>query len=380
MTNSLEKQLTTATNIPDDDITITTDGNVVTLSGTTSNLLAKQKATDMAQQTAGVISVVNNLRITASRPDKAVNSDVAQALATNPATENWDVNTKVNNGLVTLTGRVESWQEKQLVSTIVSGVKGVKEINNSLQVAINPNRSASDIKAEVKQAMMYDSRIRDNMISVDVSDGTVTLSGAVGSTTEKELAIKRSHVAGVQDVNAKNLTVKPEYDSKMLINETITSLSANEIENAITKAWSYDPRVPASELKVEVTKGTARLTGTVKNLGSKLAAENDVRHTAGIKTIHNDITVQRKVVVQPAVPTTDDAITNRIKNTIRRDPYVEEANLDVAVSEGIVTLSGNVNSKFEKQQVLEITQDIKGIIAINNNLKVQPQSGETAYQ
>lgn len=377
VTEAVKAQLNSRTGLPADSIDITTNNGIVTLSGSITNLLAKKRATNVTESITGVISVVNNLKITASRPDKALNKDIDQALKTDPATENWEIVTEVHNGLVTLTGAVDSWQEKQLAASIVSGVKGVKMIRNNIMVADDEDRKAADIKAEVKQTLKYDSRIRDDMIKVSATDSTVTLSGSVGSPKEKQLARQKAHVRGVDQVIAKNLEVHPEYNSKMFASEEIHSLSPSVIERAIKRAMAYNPRVPATNIEVEVKDSIATLTGTVKNLNSKLEAAEDARHTVGINTVNNNIEVIRKVVVRPEVPTTDKAIKNRIKNAIRRDPYVEEARIDVIVETGLVKLQGNVSSRFDKNQIEEIVQDVKGVISIANELQVQPKSGST---
>lgn len=125
-------------------------------------MLDKRKATEVCDGTKGVLSVVNNLKVTTDRPNKAIQVDIDKMLSTDPATENWKINSTVNNGLVTLKGAVDSWQECELAQTIVSGVKGVKAINNNILISYSGNRSDSEIKAEVKKMLEYDSRIKDN--------------------------------------------------------------------------------------------------------------------------------------------------------------------------------------------------------------------------
>lgn len=377
ITQSVITQLNNRTDVPADSIEVDTQKGVVTLNGSTTNLMAKQRATKIAQSIHGVLSVVNNLIVSTSRPDDAVDQDIDQALKTDPATENWEINADVNNGLVTLTGAVDSWQEKKLAENVTSGVKGVKAINNNIIIADDEDRTAAAIKAEVKSTLMYDSRIRDNMIKVAATDSSVTLSGAVGSATEKRLAIQKAHVKGVETVTAENLEVHPEYNSKMFLNKEINSLNSSQIKKAIERAFTYDPRVPATAISVDVTDSVATLSGTVKNLNSKLAAATDAQNTTGIETVKNNIDVIREVVVEPEIPTTDEAIKSRIKNSIRRDPYIEETNLTINVDDGIVEVIGDVNSKFEKRQVEEIIQDVKGVISIDNQLKIKPESGST---
>lgn len=375
---TLINQLEQTTAIPAKNIQVNSKEGIVRLSGSTPNLLAKQKATEITKNEFGVLSVVNNLKVTADRPDKAIQQDVVRALSTDPATESWEISASVNNGLVTLKGNVDSWQEKKLAGTIASGVRGVTEVTNLIQVSTNKARDDSEIEAEITKALTFDSRIRDNLIEVSVENDTVRLSGSVGSATEKQLAMEAARVTGVEAVHTDSLEVHPEYNNQRFINKTVASLTTSQIKDAIQKSFTYDPRVPAEHIEVTVEDNTAVLSGNVLNLSSKLAAEEDVRNTSGINNVENNITVERKVVVEPKIPTTDEAIKSRIKNSILRDPYVHKTSISINVSKGIVELSGSVNSEFEKKQIHEITSKVKGVMDVNNNLRVEPGNNETS--
>lgn len=370
ITEAIKAQFKASEEIPAEEINVSTEDGVVTLSGSTSNLLAKKKATEIAQSARGVLSVVSNLTITVSRPDEELSQAVAHQLATNPVTEYWEVSNSVNNGLVSLKGVVDSWQERKLVEKLVMDVKGVKEINNTIIVKPDPVRSDEDIKKEISQTLKMDSRLGANQINVQVDSGKVNLSGAVGSAQEKNLAVDIAHVTGVESVSADRLEVHPEYQDKLFKNEKLDALTANEVRSAIEKALRYDPRVPETQIDVTVEGETAILSGTVQNLNAKLAAESDARHTAGVATVENNINVERKVVISPDIPTTDEAIKERVKIAINNDPYVHEAVLTVNVEKGIVELTGDVNSQFEKNKVEDVVRDIKGVIAIDNELNV----------
>lgn len=370
ITEAVKSQFSSSEAIPAEEIQVETEEGIVTLNGSISNLLAKKRATEMAQSIHGVLSVVNNLIITESRPDEAVENDIAEAIATDPATEFWEITASVNNGVARLKGVVDSWQEKQLAGTLAKGVKGVKEVKNTIIVNPKVARSDEQIKKEVKQTLMMNSRIRDNMIEVQVDSGRVALSGAVGSAYEKQLASDVAHVTGVESVEADLLEVHPEYRSEMLENDQLSVLTADQIKDAIQRALAYDPRVPEEKIEVTVEGETAILSGTVNNLNTKLSAESDARHTAGISSVENNISVEQKVIVEPETPVTDDAIKSRIILAVQRDPYVEEAALTVSVESGLVTLEGDVNSEFEKEQIEKLASNVKGVIAIDNNLKI----------
>lgn len=379
ISESVQAQLQASPYVSTDSLNIETTNGIVTLSGSTDNLLSKERASEISEAITGVISVVNNLKITSERTDEAIKEDVVRTLSTDPATERWEISVEVNNGLVSLTGNVDSWQEKQLAGTIVSGVKGVEHINNNILVSVNDAREDTEIAAEVSRTLMFDSRIHDNLIEISVENDTVRLAGSIGSAREKRLATEKAYVEGVDSVIADSLQVRPEISSSRFFNQKINNLSPVQIEQAIYNTFVYDPRVPADEIDISVEEGTVVLKGTVKNLNSKLAAADDARNTAGVTSVENNITVERAVVVEPEIPTTDEAIKSRIKNGILRDPYVEEAVISITVKKGVVTLSGDVNSEFEKRQIEQIASDVKGVISINNNLQIEPGSGETTY-
>ena len=370
ITEAVNAQYASSEAVPADSINVETNDGVVTLGGSTDNLLAKKKATELAQSIHGVLSVINKVTVSASRPDDVLESDVNQALATDPATEALDISVAVQNGLVKLKGIADSWQEKQLAETITAGVKGVKGIENTIIVQPNRTRSAEAIKQEVEQTLLMNSEIRDAQINVQVDSNRVTLSGAVGSAYEKQLASDYSHVVGVGKVVADELEVHPEYRSELLQSDSLDVLTDEQIKSAIQKAFTYDPRVPEENIEITIEEDVAILSGTVNNLNNKLAAESDARHTAGVKGVENNIEVQKKVVVEPEIPVTDEAIQTRAGLAVERDPYVESTYISISVNNGVVLLDGKVNSGFKKEQVEKVISNVKGVLAINNEIEV----------
>lgn len=370
ITQVIETELEKASEVPESEIEVNSKDGVITLTGSVPNLLAKQSAAEISSSVHGVLSVVNNIKVTASREDEAIEEDLKNSIATNPVTERWQVSPSVQNGLVTLTGTVDSWQERQLVEKLASSVKGVTEVQNNIVVTEPANVSPDEISAEIKRSLMFDSRIADNMISISLDGNTAILSGTVGSLEEKNLAINRAYVTGVDSVVADRLEVHPEYDRSIFQNEAVEVLQPSQIEEALNSAFRYDPRVPADQIDVNVEENTAVLSGTVENLNAKLAAEEDARNTAGINSVTNNISVERKVVVTPEVPTTDEAIRERIKESIARDPYVNDTSVSIDVAEGFVNLGGEVDSEFKKEQIEDVVGNVKGVIAIENQITV----------
>ncbi len=117
-------------------IDVNTEDGIVTLNGRVSNILAKERAARIAGIVKGVRAVVNRIEVDPikSLTDQEIRNDVKEALLTDPATDSYEIDVQVRNGIVTLSGRVDSWQEKNLCETVAKGVIGVKGTNNEIQV------------------------------------------------------------------------------------------------------------------------------------------------------------------------------------------------------------------------------------------------------
>lgn len=123
------------------------------------------------------------------------------------------IDTDVKNGVVTLTGEVESDVDKALAAELVAGLDGVNSVENQLMVK-NAGKANTDPKAisalkdakiatVVKTSLLFEPETSGTRIDVDVSNSVVTLSGTVDSDAEKDLAIAKAKntkdVVGVVD-------------------------------------------------------------------------------------------------------------------------------------------------------------------------------------
>lgn len=371
ITQAIESDLAIARGLNGKNIQVTTEDGIVTLSGTATNILAKDRAERIAKSTKGVRSVVNTIKVQVDRSDSAVTEGVKAALAEDPATDDWEISASVKNNVVTLTGEVDSWQEKQLAATVVKGVKGVKNINNKITVNYITEPTDAEIKENVANALKWDSRVDDLLIDISVKNDKVTLTGSVGSAYEKELATNIANTSGVKKVDASALAIKPWARDKMKRKEGVLDLTAKQKEDAILDAFAQDPRVSPFEIDVEVENGVATLTGTVDNLKAKKAAARDAQNTMGVWMIDKEVSLQNKIVVTPSKELSDSTIKQNVSRAIVRDPYIESADVDISVDDATVTLSGKADSYFEKLQAGEVASTAAGVESITNNISVE---------
>ncbi|NBC82185.1 MAG: BON domain-containing protein [Bacteroidetes bacterium] len=369
ITMAINNELMFTASVPAYMVDVATKNGIVTLTGTTNNILAKERAVKVAQSIKGVRGVVNNLEVDPPlRSDYALEKDVNEALLYDPATDSYEINTKVKNGVVSLDGTVQSWQEKELAAHVVKSVKGVKQLENNIIVNYTSNRKDYEIQKEIEQALQNDVRVDDALIEVEVNDGHVNLEGAVGSASEREQAMADSWVAGVKHVAADNLDVSDWARDEDMRNDKYVYKPDDQIKEAVKDALYYDPRVYSFNPTVKVTDGVVTLSGVVDNVKAKNAAEQDAKNVVGVWSVKNYIKVRPTHIPE------DAELTGDIKSALMRDPFVENYQVDVSVDNGVVYLTGKVNTDYEKEQAENIVSRINGVIAIENNLQLEKEN------
>jgi len=376
VTDAVEDELLIDKAVPAHRIDVSTVDGVVTLSGSVDNVLAKERAARIARIVKGVRAVVNKLEVDPPflRTDGQIRDDVETALLSDPATDSYEIDVRVNDNVVTLSGAVDSWQEQVLCETVAKGVNGVKGVNNEIEVLWPKERSDYEIKTEVEQALRWDAFVDHALIDVTVKEGKVTLSGTVGSAAEKNEASWDAYVHGVKSVDDTGLEVKRWARDKDLKGEKYVEKSDEEIENAVEDALLYDPRVFSFSVRPEVSGKRVTLRGTVDNLKAKRAAAQDARNTVGVRWVEN------RIKVRPVTPLSDQKIEDNVRSALVRDPYVESYEITVDVINGVAKLYGTVDTFFEKSQADDVASRINGVIMVDNHLKVQEDGSDPVIQ
>jgi osmotically-inducible protein OsmY len=358
--------------VPAHLIDVQTKDGIVTLSGPVENLLARERATDIVATIKGVRSVINLIDVLwIVRTDDQIRADVELALMDDPATDLFEIDVGVRNGTVILTGKVDSWQEKQLCILTGKGVIGVKEVKSDIKVSQKFKRPDDEIKTEIERRMVYDVWIDGALIDVKVHRGGVILSGAVGSLAEKTRAFRNAWVAGVISVEDKDLRIDWFMRDKMRGSTEYKSKSDAEIKQAIKEAFLYDPRISRYKLTISVENGIVTLSGQVHNLKAKKVAEQDARNTAGVWLVKNHLKVGPDIGPSTLPkPNVNAELAKKIRLALVRNQYTHQHEISVTVNNYLVMLDGIVNSNLEKEKAEEVASVVKGVAAVTNNLRV----------
>lgn len=349
-------------------IDVSSKDGIVTLSGTVDNVMAQDRAIEIAQSIKGVRSVVNKIQVKpVNRTDPQIRRDVLDILVSDPVTESYDISVSVAEGVVTLSGNVDSWPERKFASDLAKSAKGVVRVVNELDVAFEEERPDEEIQQEIEAKLQNSVWIDGSLIEVSVQDGVVMLNGTVGSAIEKERARYAAYVAGVERVNDENLDVEWWAQDEMRKQDRIPDFTDDEMRQAVYDAMLYDPRVNPTKIDINVADAVVSLTGSVSNYGAREAAEQDAQNTMGVARVFNHLKVRPDLVVE------DQKIMDYVDNAIKRDPYIERYNVDLGVINGKVYLNGAVDTEFDKMRVEQITGRQPGVVDVANNMVVRKQ-------
>jgi len=354
-------------------IDVTVKDGIVTLSGTVDRLITSERAADVAMIVKGVRAIVNRLAVMpASRSDQEIRDDVRTALELDPVADTAEIEIAFRDGRVTLTGRVDSWQEKQLVEIPVKRIHGVREVVNDLTVDVPSHRSDEEIAAEINQRLAWDVWVAASRISVEVVDGRVALSGVVGSLAEKQKAAAAVWVSGVRSVDDDALAVDWQRYQTHLRSRPRKQYTDASIVQAVQAVLRHDPRIsPAAEIDVIAESGVVTLQGNVTLLAAARAAEADARNTAGVWMVKN------LVKVRPAIgpdyrpmPDAGSEMARNVRLALLLTPGVRQDAVTVTVNQSIAMLEGQVSSNFARRRAGDAAAGIRGVVTVVNRLQV----------
>jgi osmotically-inducible protein OsmY len=346
-------------------VDVVVNNGIVELTGEVNNIKAKERATNIAQLVKGVRSVSNRIEVDPPvvLSDEEIENKVRSALLNDPATELYEIVVNVHDNIVAISGTVDSYQEKQLAANVAKSVQGVVGLENLLDIDYKESRSDYEIKNEIRAALKWNEEIEDGLIEIDVDEGKVNLSGAVGSAAEKYSALYDSYVSGVQSVDNTELEVQWWLKDDELRKYKNVDATDPDIEQAIYDAAIYDPRVNMFDITAEADNGLVTLRGDVNNLKAKKAAERLAENTYGVIGVNNRIKVK--------TPEVDDLVLEAdIRESLRENAITEAWEINVFVNNGVATLTGLVDSNTEKLEAEWVASGVDGVNDVVNTLEV----------
>jgi len=211
--------------------------------------------------------------------DNELKQAVLAELTWEPSVNVAHIGVTAKGGVVTLTGHVESFTEKQAAETATGRVKGVKAVAEEIEVRLPSEIKCGDeeIATAAIDRLAWDVSVPCNAVKVTVEKGRVTLTGQVEWYYQKEAAEQDvDGLLGVIGVS-NTITIKPRVNALNL---------SDDIMSALRRSW-FD----ATTIKVTADGGKVRLTGTAHSWHERDVAASTAWAAPGATAVENNITV-----------------------------------------------------------------------------------------
>ena len=214
------------------------------------------------------------------KTDAELKKDVVDELAWDPAVNASAVGVAVRDGVVTLTGHLDTYAEKAAVERVLKRVGGVKAIALELDVRLAPGhvRSDTDIARAAEQALGWNSLVPATKVRVIVDKGWVTLQGQLEWDYQRQSAEKAVRalvgVVGLSNEIAITPRAAPA-DVTRRIREALTRQAQREVKH----------------LDVQVNGATVTLQGQVHSWHERNAAQGAAWSAPGVVQVINELSI-----------------------------------------------------------------------------------------
>jgi hyperosmotically inducible periplasmic protein len=322
----------------------------------------------------------------AAQPDPWVTTKVKLSLLTSRDVDGVDVKVDTIDGHVTLYGTAADQAEKDRAERLAKQVEGVKEVRNLIQV-VPPSQekrvSASDaqLKQKVQDALARDPQLAKSHIQVQsVDGGVVLLSGKADTMSAHLRAVEVARdVDGVHGVASEIQSPNELADSEIwhetqgaasdvaAMPEQAGSMAKDLWITTAAKVRLIGADVQALGINVDTTNGVVTLFGTVGSEAAKQTAENEVRKVSGVKEIHDELQVVPEAK-QAAVKRKDEDVRKEVSANLESRGALSD--VDVAVENGVVRLTGTVPTQGDRLAALTLARTSNGVQSVIGDLRV----------
>lgn len=214
------------------------------------------------------------------KTDHQLKLEVVAELDWDPAFKADQIGVAVKDGVVTLTGHIDTYVEKTAVEKALRRVSGVRAIALELDVKLSAlhHRSDTELAAAVEHVLEWHTSVPQDALRVTVDNGWVTLDGEVTWEYQRrstEQAVRE--LVGVRGVN-NNVQLKSRATPAGVL---------AQIEKALTRQAERE----SHRIQIEVKDGTVTLRGSVHNWHERDAAAGAAWSAPGVRSVVNEIRI-----------------------------------------------------------------------------------------
>jgi len=233
-----------------------------------------------------------NSPLHASQADSRIENAARQSHVFKTYLHNDDITVRSGNGAVTLTGMVAEGFHKTLAQEVVSGLPGVRSVENRLEVegaSPTPNSDAW-LRDKVKVALLFTPRVNALATEVEVYDGVVTLRGAAASQAQKALTTQYAeHVEGIRGIRNEMVVSRAPILAHRTAGEKIDDAS---VSAQVNMTLLNHRLTSVLNTTVRSKRGVVTVRGQAGNAFEKRLVGQLIADINGVKGVRNRMTLK----------------------------------------------------------------------------------------
>jgi len=197
----------------------------------------------------------------------------------------------IDDSIVNLTGTVSEWSYLALAEETISGLPGVKKVNNNLTIQGEKPAEYSDawISMRIKSVLLFHRNVSAANTDISVNEGVVTLNGIASTEAQKELT--REYAIDVDGVKSVNNSITVDKNTKTIFEKIGDNIDDASITAQVRMALLLHRSTNVLKTKVATEKGIVTVQGNAKNGAEKDLVGKLVNNVKGVKGLKNKLTI-----------------------------------------------------------------------------------------
>lgn len=293
--------------------------------------------------------------------DTRIRDAILQTIDSRTAISPGQMEIQVKDGIAVLSGSVANLLQKTQAVEIAESIKGVRSVVDTITVQAAA-REDEAIRRDVRRSIVLTLKGRGEKIDAAVQKGVVVLTGVVDSWAISRLADHQAMaVLGVSEV-----------DNRIHVKTQLQREDAH-IRADVRERLAADLYVDGRQVETAVTDGRVTLAGVVGTIVEKRRAAEDAWVAGVVAVDAGDVVVDwrerdRMRRDSPYERQSDEAILKAVRDALLMDPRINAYNPDVSVENGVVTLTGIVDTLYAKQAAEADALQTAGVWRVDNQL------------